>query len=293
MTYIWWKGVVTRLLYPCRGLVRKYLLLLTACACTAATAPQQNINVDEVIKRSSAAMEKDWQAAPNFSYVERDIQSKRGGAKVVKSYQVSMIEGSTYNKLIAINDRPLSKEQERQEEQKLQAEIEKRKHESANERAKRVAKYQKERRQDHAMIAEMTKAFVFTPVGSEDVNGHEAWVFDATPKPGYQPKIRDAKVLTGMRGRLWVDKQHYQWVKVEGEVVHAVSYGIFAKVSPGTRFELEQEPVTADLWLPKHFSMNVNARALGIINENSTDDETYKDYTPLSKTTAVAAVANK
>jgi hypothetical protein len=270
--------------------VHKYLLLLTVGACTAATAPQQNINVEDIINRSAAAMEKDWKAAPAYSYTEHDVQTKRGGAKVVKTFQVLMIEGSPYNKLIAINDQPLSKAQEQQEQQKLQAEIEKRKHESPRERSRRVAKYQKERRQDHAMIAEMTKAFNFQPVGNDTVDGHECWVFDATPKPGYQSKVREAKVLTGMRGKLWVDKQHYQWVKVQGEVVHPVSYGMFAKVSPGTRFELEQAPMTGDLWMPKHFSMKVNARALGFINENSTDDETYQNYQPMAKMSELSAL---
>lgn len=263
--------------------MKRYLLLLMAGACTAATAPQQSINVADIINRSAAAMEKNWKAAPDYSFTERDVQTKRGGAKVVKTYQVLMIEGSEYHKLIALNDQPLSKTQEQQEQQKLQAEVDRRKHESSRERARRVARYQRERRQDHAMIAEMTKAFNFQLIGSETVDGHECWVFDAVPKPGYQPPSRDAKVLTGMRGKLWVDKQHYEWAKVQGEVVSPVSYGIFAKVSPGTRFELEQAPVSADLWMPKHFSMRVNAKALGFINENSTDDETYKNYQPLSK----------
>lgn len=243
------------------------------------------VNVAEIITRSAAAMEKDWKAAPGYAYNERDVQSKRGGAKVVKTFEVALIEGSNYNRLIAVNDQPLSKAQEQQEQQKLQAEISRRQRESRNERAKRVAKYDKERRQDHAMIAEMSKAFDFKPAGSEQINGHDCWVFDALPKPGYQPKMRDAKVLPAMKGRLWVDKQHYQWAKVEGEVTRTVSfYGVLAKVSPGTRFVLEQEPVSGGLWLPKHFSTNVKASALGFINQSSTDDETYKNYRPLSGT---------
>ena len=240
-------------------------------------------NVADIISRSALAMENNWKAAPGFSYTERDVQSKKGGAPVTKTYEVALIEGSNYNRLIAINDKPLSKAQEQQEEQKMRAEIEKRKRESKSDRAKRVAKYEKERRQDHAMIAEMAKAFDFKLTGSERINGHETWVFDATPKPGYVPKSRDAKVLPGMKGKLWVDKQQYQWMKVQGEVIRPVSfYGVLAKVSPGTRFMLEQEPVNATLWLPKHLSMTVKASALGFLNQNSTDDETYKNYKPIA-----------
>ena len=193
-----------------------------------------------------------------------------------------MIDESPYRRLSALNDQPLSQAQEQEEEQKLRLEVEKRKSESARERARRVAKYQKERRQDHELMAEMTRAFDFRLAGNENVDGHDCWVLEATPKPGYQPKEREAKVLTGMRGKLWVDKEQYQWVKVEAEVMHPVSfYGVLARVGPGTRFLLEQAPLSGDLWLPVRFSVDVNATALGFINENSTDDETYRDYRPM------------
>lgn len=264
-------------------------LLLSACLCSAATGVQDS-DVNSIIQKSAVAMSKDWNAAPGFSYIERDVQSKRNGAKTVKSYQVLLIEGSNYNRLIAVNDHPLPPSQERQEEQKLQAEIQKRQHESAGERARRVTRYEKERRQDHAMISEMAKAFIFRPAGSEKLEGRDCWVFDATPDPAYVPKSRDTKVLPGMKGKLWVEKQHYQWAKVEGEVIRAVSfYGVLAKVNPGTKFVLEQSPVSSDIWQPKLFSMKVNASALGFINENSTDDETYSDYKPILAKAEVAA----
>jgi hypothetical protein len=58
-------------------------------------------------------------------------------------------------------------------------------------------------------------------------------------------------------------------------------YGIIAKVGPGTHFFLEQAPIAGNLWLPIHFSVSVKASALGFINENSNDDETYRDYKPM------------
>jgi hypothetical protein len=94
-------------------------------------------------------------------------------------------------------------------------------------------------------------------------------------------------VLAGMRGKLWVDKSQYQWVRVQAEVFKAVNlFGFVAKVGPGTRILLEQEPVADNLWLPKRFSVHVSASALGFFDESSVDDETYRDYKPLPKTSA-------
>jgi hypothetical protein len=52
---------------------------------------------------------------------------------------------------------------------------------------------------------------------------------------------------------------------------------------------LEQEPVADNLWLPKRFSMRVKATAFGFFDENSTDDETYREYKPMPKASAELA----
>ena len=131
------------------------------------------------------------------------------------------------------------------------------------------------------MMNEMTSAFNYRLRGEGTLAGHSVYILDATPKPDYVPPDREAKVLVGMRGQMWIDKQTAQWVKVVAEVIKPVEFGLFiARVGPGTRFELEQSPVGDGIWLPTHFSMNVNASVLGFFSQNSTDDETYTHYEP-------------
>src|SRR6266567_7232120 len=245
-------------------------------------AQTNSVDVQDIIKKAVAATEANLKEAPKYGFIERDVESRKDSPKTVKSYQVLMIEGSPYNKLIAVNDRPLSKAEEQAEQQKLQATTWNRQHEGPHERARRINAYRKERDHDHTMMQEMAAAFNFKLTGETKLDGHDVYEFVATPKPGYVPPNRDAKVLTGMKGKLWIDKATYQWVKVEAEVIRPVNfYGFLAKVGPGTRFELEQEPIAGSLWLPKHFASRVYATALGFINENSLDDETYRDYRPL------------
>jgi hypothetical protein len=234
------------------------------------------------LKRSVAATQHDWNEAPNFVFTERDVEQKldshgRVKSSIVKTYEVSMIDGSQYNRVIAINDKPLSAEQAKAEQAKMDAERQRRLQQSRSERAKRVAKYQKERSQDQAMLREMVAAFNWKLAGEETVNGRPTYVLNATPKPGYVPKTRDTKVLTGMKGKLFMDKATTQWVKVEAEVVHSVSFYAVATVSPGTKFVLEQEPVGGGLWMPKHFAVNVNSSVFWM-SHNSNDDETYSHY---------------
>jgi hypothetical protein len=265
--------------------MRVFLLLAVVTWCCADTA--QSPDPKEIVQRSVLAIEADWSLAPGYSFQERDVESKHNAPSTIKTYDVLMIDGAPYNRLISIDDHALSADDRAEEDRKLHVEIFKRQHESNRERAKRVAKYEKDRRRDHAMLMDMVDAFDFQLVGTEAVNGHACWVLDARPKQGYQPQDRETKVLAGMRGQLWVDQGQYQWVRVKAEVFKPVSFfGFMAKVGPGTSILLEQEPVTDNLWLPKRFSMHVKASALGFLDESSTDDETFREYKLIPKTSA-------
>jgi hypothetical protein len=268
--------------------MRPLLVLALVAGCASAASPQPDTS--GIIRRSVQEIEADWKQAPEFSYHERDVESKHHAPPTIKTYEVLMIDGSQYNRLIAINDHPLSTGEQAEEENKLRAEVLKRGHESERERHRRIAKFLKERDQNHAMLKEMVDAFDFRPAGEATIEGHDCWVFDAKPKPGYQPKTRETKVLAGMQGKLWIDKSQYQWVRVEAEVMRPVSMYAIARVGPGTRFFLEQAPVAANLWLPTHFSVSVKASALGFINEDSVDDETYRQYKPMPKLTGLEAL---
>ena len=261
------------------------LCLLAGAAGLSSAAAIPSPNVKQIVERSEQAIAADWSRAPQYSFVERDVESKHDAQPSVKTYQVLMIDGSPYNRLIAVDDKPLSSIEQAGEVRKLEYEIQMRQEESEQARQKRIEKYLKERQQNSALLKGMLSAFDFKLVDQETVDGYDCWLLDARPKPGYQAVSRETKVLKGMRGRLWIDQASGQWVKVQAEVVQTVSlYGFFAKVRPGTRFMLEQEPVAPHLWLPKHFTTHVSASAFGFFNEDSIDDETYSKYEPMSQT---------
>ena len=236
-------------------------------------------DVKEIIRQSTEHQSRNWKLASDYTFTETDVVTEKGEENR-RTFKVLMLDGSPYNQIIAEDGHPLTPERQAAEQKKLQEEITRRNRESPSDRRRRIEAYRRSREQEHTMLGEMVNAFDFRLVGRAPMNGRDCYVLEATPRSGYEPTSNETKVLTGMRGKLWIDTRDYQWVKVQGEVVHAVTYGIFAKVSPGTRFELEQSPITPELWMPKHFSMKVNATVLGFYNENSTDDETYTKYQP-------------
>jgi len=234
------------------------------------------LDATQIISRSVDAIKHDWDADPQYECKERDRTSDG-----TKTYEDLMIDGSPYQELIAVNERPLPPDQQAAEKQKLQAAIAKRKAESPQDRAQRISKYEEQRKRNHALIQDLTKAFDFKLAGEGRLDGHRVYVLDARPRPGYQPDSNQTQVLTGMKGKLWIDTATFQWVKVQAEVIHSVSIdGFVARVEPGTRFQLEKTPVAKDVWLPRHFSMRSHAKIFFVFGKSSSDDETYFDYQP-------------
>ena len=255
------------------------LFMLWAAAVPIVAPPSTTTNAVDIVQRSVMVLERDWQAAPEYSFVENDIEVKDGTRSQRKS-AVIMIDASPYWMLLEENGKPLTREREANERRKLAQQISVRRGQSTADRQRRIAQYDKERRQDNALIREMTEALDFKLAGEETLHGHSVYVLQASPKPGYEPKSLETRVLTGMRGTLWVDRKSYQWVKVEAEVFRPVAFGLFiAKVQTGTRFSLEQSPVSDSVWLPSRFTMTVNA-SIFWWHKASTEDESFFAYRP-------------
>jgi len=241
------------------------------------------LTVQEIVRRSVIANSKDWNSQPQYAHREFDLKSKVDSSGTAhpqqsKVYEVSMIEGSPYSRLVGLNNEPLRGAPAAQEEIKLQREIERRQHESMDARQARVQKYKASRAEEHMLMQQMAEAFNFKLVGEENVEGAECYVLDASPRPDYQPPVERARVLTGMRGRLWIEKNEFHWVKVQAEVISPVEFGLFiAQVKPGTKFELQQAPV-GNVWLPKCFTESVNASVLGLVGYRTKEEEHYSDY---------------
>lgn len=263
--------------YPLGSFI--FLLAIAPAASAApAAAPPKTPDAATIIQRSVDAMRRDWQGSEHYVHLERDLESHGS-----KTFQILIIEGSPYQKLTAVNGKPLSPDQTKKEDQKLRHEVASRCGESPSDRQKRIAKYHEDQKRDHEMIGELTKAFTFKVAGRQRVNGRKTWLLNAAPKPGYQAPNLETKALTGMEGKLWIDTATFEWVRVEAHVVRPVSIeGFLATVEPGTIFELVRAPVGDAFWAPTHFSARSKARIVGLISHSTHDDETDTNYQPAS-----------
>lgn len=250
-----------------------------------------DVDVQDIVGRAASTMQADWAAAPGFAFLQRDVTtSKEKTAR--KTHQVFMISGSDYYMPAAIDEVPLSVDQQRLELRKLANEVARRNRQTPAEALQRFEQYRKTREQNRILLEEFTKALDFTFSGEDTMNGHACYVLDAKPLAGYKPPNRTAKILMGMRGRLWIDKATFHWVKAEAEAIKPVSvFGFFAKVLPGTRMELEMVPVTDSMWLIGRLSLDLRFSFLWRKSRKATESM-FRDYRPAA-TALAEALANQ
>jgi hypothetical protein len=241
-------------------------------------AGQVQPDVQTIVERSVTANDKDFAAEPQFDFKEKD----RVG-KTTKIFQVNMLDGSPYQRLLASGLR-LSSAREALELHKEGQAAAERRAQTPQQRARRIAGYAKELKSDHEMMSQLSQAFDFKIAGTRKVGPRTVWVLTASPKLGYRPPNLDCQVLPGMRGEMWIDQDTYEWVKVTAQVIRPVSIGGFlAQVEPGTRFEIEKNPVAPGVWQITHFSMQSHARVLHLISHNSAEEDWFSDFQPAAQ----------
>ncbi len=220
----------------------------------------------------------------DYTYVEREEQHKldgKGATKSVesKTHEVMVLYHEPVERLIAKDDKPLSEKDAAKEDERIQKIVDKRKNESEGERKKRLEKEEKEREDDRQFVREVTDAYNFHLAGIENLEGRDAWVIDAEPRPGFEPHRKEAKILPKFRFRVWIDKGDTEWVKLDANCIDTVSFGWFlARIHKGSHIEIDQTRVNEEVWLPEHVSLTLDARVALLANINVQEIVTYRDY---------------
>jgi ribosomal protein L17 len=239
--------------------------------------------IRDLIRRAADRDLENDKRQRDYTYIEREQENKRDGKGQVassesKTHEVMELYGEQVERLVAKDDKPLSSPDAAKEEKKIQKLIDERKNESEEDRRKRLEKEEKDREQARQFVKEITDAYNFRFAGMERVEGREVYVIDADPRPGYEPRRREAKLLPKFRFRVWIDKADEEWVKLDAQCIDTVSVGWFiARVHKGSRVLAEQTRVNDEVWLPKSVALQLDARIL-LKGFNLEEDVSYRDY---------------
>ncbi|MDQ6705083.1 MAG: hypothetical protein M3Z85_03840 [Acidobacteriota bacterium] len=252
----------------------KMLALAMAVAPILLGRPLGEPDARELVRKSLDNYQRDWRAAVNYTYTQRDVEMK-SGAKSITVNQVVTIEGTPYERLIEKDGRPLTPAEELKEKEKYEKTLAERSHESPAERQKRIADYQKQR----GFLKEVPDAFQFKLLGERTIEGRPAYLVECTPNPHYQPHNMSSRVFSKIQAKLYIDKQDLQWARAEADVMDTVSFGfILARVSKGSKILLERMRLKDGVWVVKRIDVNGTARIMMVKTRDLSEEITYSNY---------------
>jgi hypothetical protein len=258
------------------------LAFFAAFFCLAALASAQDAH--EIVKRACEFDQKNADLVRNYTFLQRQVDSDLDGAgkpkrQDIRTWDVTILDGSPYHRLVARNDQPLSPAEQKQEEDKLRFSNEERRKETPEQRSARIADWDRKRQKQREPLKDLPDAFNFRLVGEETLNGGQAYVIDATPKPGYKPRSTATAFFPKVKARFWIDKAGYQWVKVDMETIDTISFGGFLlRLAKGGHLMIEQTHVRDEVWMPSRVKLEASARVVFVKGVRKSLDMTFSDY---------------
>ena len=258
--------------------MRIFTLIVCLPAILAAQDPR------EIVRRSVEIDSKNVEVARNYTFLQRQELRELDGSGKLKSthtqtLDVTMLEGSPYQRLVARDDQPLSPNEQKKEEDKLRKSVEQRRRETEDQRERRMADSERRRKRQHEPMQELPDAFDFRLIGEERFDSGPAYVIDAMPKPGYKPRRPSAAYLPKVKARLWISQNDYHWVKVEVETLDTISFaGFLVRVSKGGRLTIEQTRINNEVWMAKSVTLRASARIALIKSLHEELIITFTDY---------------
>jgi len=232
-------------------------------------------------------MERDvrnWEQEKDYTFVQRIEQrelNSNGSFKSGKSQteEIIFLYEQPYAHLIKRDDQPLTDSEAHKVENKLNETMQKRKNETPEDRRKRLADFERRHREEHEFLLEVPDAYDFRVVAEETLNRRPVYVVAGEPRADFRPKLNAARVLPKLRPKLWIDKEDFNWLKLQADVIDTITWGGFLlRLHPGSHIELEQTLVNNESWFPVHAHISFDARVALFKAIRLDVEATFSDY---------------
>lgn len=188
---------------------------------------------------------------------------------------------ATAGLVIAYNGKPLSPEQRRDEEARVERFL------------NHPEELKKKRDQEHQngertlrIIRAIPDAFLFEYAGEEPGSesigraGRPLVKLKFRPNPHYEPPSHVEDVLTGMQGFVLVDPTDYRIASIDGTLFKEVGFGwgILGHLDRGGRFVVQQQEVGDDHWEISSMTLNFTGKILLFKNLSINSTEVFSSF---------------
>jgi hypothetical protein len=230
-----------------------------------------------------------------YTYVQKNTEKRLDKSGRVTKTEVevfemypSLEEDLSYARLISKNGKPVDPEElekkDREQQKKVLDRVRKTEQATADEKAKRLAKVAKERREEDESIDEAFALYAISMTGRDVVDGHDAIVLEFRARPDFKVKTDAGKFLKKLKGRAWIDERDRELIRIEVDLVDSISIGLglLAKLSPGAHATFQRRLVNNEIWLPAEARFTGSARLLLLKGLRMDGAIQYSDYKKFS-----------
>jgi len=161
--------------------------------------------------------------------------------------------------LIAINDNPLSTQDQENEETRLKSLLS-----DPSLQRHRMQREQGDSERARKVMRGLPTAFIYTYAGIVDTPQGPSYRMTFQPNPGFDPQDLEAQALKGMAGELWIDAAQQRVTRLQCKRIKDVDYGfgILGKLDQGGTLLLEQADIGNHQWRTTHMVLVMDARFL-------------------------------
>jgi hypothetical protein len=204
-----------------------------------------------------------------------------------KRYEVypSVEPGKVYRRLVAEDGRKLTEEELEAQDKKHEARSERKlaRHAGEDEEA-RKARLEGDTEKEREVVDEVFRMDDIRIAGRETIDGRPTIVVTFSPKPGYKPVTKGAKVIQKLDGRAWIDEQDKQLVRLEGRLLENVGVGPakLARLQKGATAYFQRRKVNGEIWLPAEARFSGAAKVFLFFGGRLELQSRYSDYKKFS-----------
>jgi len=200
-----------------------------------------------------------------------------------KEYTFFYFKGREVSTLVKKDGKPLSENEQNNENAKARKEIEEiqkreEKKEARQEKAKEEGKQKSD--EEDVNIETFLRACQFVNPRRERFRGQDVLVFDFEPNPEFKPRRLAEKVVHELAGVVWIDEKARDVARLEAYFVGDFRFagGLIANLQKGTSFVFEQAYVNNEVWLPTYAEAHVGVRILLVKGIKVNAVTRYADY---------------
>lgn len=206
----------------------------------------------------SRAVKNELQASNSQSRPMRYLLRKSSSNRTTTKEIFESKDGAVA-RLIAIDDKPLSAEEEQQEQARLDTLL-------SNPSLQR--RRQKSQESDLEIVSKVLRllpsAFLYQDVGPTPGPSGPVEKFSFRPNPAFHPPDLETQALTSMAGLIQIDPAQERLFRLEGRLLQDTNYGwgVLGKLNKGGAIEIDQTELGDRHWRIVRLKLKMNLRVV-------------------------------